>query len=83
MRQSENNFGVAGVLVEHVGRAGLDLALDDDTPQRLRLDDASLLALDFVLLVARVKGGAVQILQTGRLVGTKQRPVAVGFNATK
>mmetsp|Transcript_5523 Transcript_5523/g.7783 ORF Transcript_5523/g.7783 Transcript_5523/m.7783 type:complete len:590 (-) Transcript_5523:355-2124(-) len=70
-------LAVAGVLVHHVGRAGLHLRRQDGEPQLLRGHRAARLALPLVLLVQRLELLAPHIRQPFRLVRAEERPRAV------
>ena len=74
-------LAVGGVLVKHVRRARLDLALEDLEPQVLRLDGLAALAFCFVLRVERFKLRSPAVGQTWASVGAHERPIAVFFDA--
>src|SRR5690606_12452352 len=74
-------LAVGGVLVEHVGGAGLDLAFQDLEPELLGLHGAAALAFALVLLIELLEGLPPGVGQAGALVGAHQGPVAVLLHA--
>ena len=74
-------LAVGGVLEEDVGRAGLDLALEDLEPEVLRLDGAAALAGGLVAFVQRLELLSPGVGQAGALVGAHQGPLAALLHA--
>mmetsp|Transcript_29694 Transcript_29694/g.97086 ORF Transcript_29694/g.97086 Transcript_29694/m.97086 type:complete len:755 (-) Transcript_29694:490-2754(-) len=74
-------LGVAGVLVEHVGRARLDLAVEDGEPELLRGDGLARAALGLVALVERLELRAVAVREARALVGAHEGPEPVSLDA--
>merc|ERR1719402_2035036 len=68
---------VAGVLVQHVGGARLDLALNDRVPHLLGLDLLPCPTLLLVPLVQFLELLAPHLMKPGTLVGTHERPHAI------
>ena len=65
------------VLVEDVGTAGLDLAVNDLVEEVLSLDDLPGLAHFLVLLVKSLELFSPAVAETLGLVGAEERPVSV------
>mmetsp|Transcript_5519 Transcript_5519/g.9404 ORF Transcript_5519/g.9404 Transcript_5519/m.9404 type:complete len:237 (-) Transcript_5519:794-1504(-) len=74
-------LAVAGVLVDHVGRAGLDLGVDDGVPEHLGLDGPPSPAVSLVLLIEPLELLAPAVGESGALVGTHEGPIAVGLDS--
>ena len=72
---------VAGVLVEHVGGPGLNLALDDAVPQLLGLHLPPGSPLPLVLLVESLELLSPDFVEAGALVRTHQRPLPVSLDS--
>mmetsp|Transcript_1050 Transcript_1050/g.3271 ORF Transcript_1050/g.3271 Transcript_1050/m.3271 type:complete len:273 (-) Transcript_1050:81-899(-) len=71
---------VAGILVDHVWRSGLDLCFKDGEPQLPCVDDLPRAPLVLILLVQGLKFLAPAVGEPRRLVGAEERPLAVGFD---
>ena len=74
-------LGVGRVLVEHVGRAGLDLRLDDGGPELLGLDGLATASLRLVLFVQVLELLAPRVRQARALVRAHESPVLVALHA--
>ena len=71
---------VGCVLVQHERSTSLDLGLENSVPQLLRLDGLPGATFAFVLLVESLELFSPHLVQTRRLVGTEERPLATRFD---
>lgn len=71
---------VAGILVQHVGSACLDLTLNDLGPQPLGLDGLPASAFSLILLIQGFKLFSPGLIQSWAFIGTHQCPVSVGLH---
>ena len=72
---------VGSVLVQHVGRTGFDLRLNNLVPNHTSWHRFTGHASAFVVFVHGLELSTVDVLKTGALVGAEEGPVAVVFNA--